>query len=134
MSNTPPEQAAAPAADEPVIEVADDQVRVSIQSGRDIARANAVICDVKGKHGLTISKGIRGRLRYRRGLVIYQALFTLNWASANDVPHRASSTASMASSILEYRTVQGRTFHSERHNTEYFTPNDEQQLESVDIT
>ncbi|KAF7543018.1 hypothetical protein G7046_g10072 [Stylonectria norvegica] len=46
----------------------------------------------------------------------------------------ASSTASVTSSILEYRTIQGRTFHSDRHSTEYFTPNDEQQLESVDIT
>ncbi|KAK7419232.1 hypothetical protein QQZ08_010946 [Neonectria magnoliae] len=45
-----------------------------------------------------------------------------------------SSTASVTASILEYRTIQGRTFHSDRHPTEYFTPNDEQQLESVDIT
>ncbi|KAL1866293.1 hypothetical protein VTK73DRAFT_4823 [Phialemonium thermophilum] len=45
-----------------------------------------------------------------------------------------SSTASVASSILSYRTIQGRTFHSQRYNTEYFTPNDDQQSESVDIT
>ncbi|KAK7428044.1 hypothetical protein QQZ08_005476 [Neonectria magnoliae] len=45
----------------------------------------------------------------------------------------ASSTASITSSILEYRTIQGRTYHSDRHPTEYFTPNDEQQRESVDI-
>ncbi|KAF5620070.1 methyltransferase [Fusarium sp. NRRL 52700] len=45
-----------------------------------------------------------------------------------------SSTASISSSILEYRKFQGRSFHSERHNTEYFTPNDEQQRNSIDIT
>ncbi|KAF4459091.1 hypothetical protein FALBO_14151 [Fusarium albosuccineum] len=45
-----------------------------------------------------------------------------------------SSTASVTASILEYRTIQGRTYHSDRYPTEYFTPNDEQQLKSVDIT
>ncbi|RSL47487.1 hypothetical protein CEP54_013397 [Fusarium duplospermum] len=44
-----------------------------------------------------------------------------------------SSTASITSSILEYRKFQGRTYHSDRHPTEYFTPNDEQQSESIDI-
>ncbi|KAI0172708.1 S-adenosyl-L-methionine-dependent methyltransferase [Hypoxylon sp. FL1284] len=46
----------------------------------------------------------------------------------------ASSTNSITASILEYRTIQGRTYHSEKHNSSYFTPNDEQQLQSVDIT
>jgi hypothetical protein len=46
----------------------------------------------------------------------------------------ASSTASISSSILEYRKFQGRTFHSEKYDVEYFTPNDEQQMESVDIS
>jgi hypothetical protein len=32
----------------------------------------------------------------------------------------ASSTASMASSILHYRTIHGRTYHSERGNAEYW--------------
>ncbi|KAH7142157.1 S-adenosyl-L-methionine-dependent methyltransferase [Dactylonectria macrodidyma] len=45
-----------------------------------------------------------------------------------------SSTASITSSILQYRTIQGRTFHSEKYNTEYFAPNDDQQSESMDIT
>ncbi|KAK0722047.1 S-adenosyl-L-methionine-dependent methyltransferase [Lasiosphaeria miniovina] len=45
-----------------------------------------------------------------------------------------SSTASISSSILEYRAIQGRTFHSARHPTEYFTPNDDRQQESVDLT
>ncbi|KAJ9157361.1 Phosphoethanolamine N-methyltransferase 3-like protein 1 [Pleurostoma richardsiae] len=45
-----------------------------------------------------------------------------------------SSTASVSSDILNYRTIQGRTFHSERQDTEYFTPNDDKQSESVDIT
>ena len=46
----------------------------------------------------------------------------------------ASSTASVTASILEYRHIQGRTYHSDRHPTEYYGPNDEQQLESIDIT
>ncbi|OTB04731.1 hypothetical protein M426DRAFT_320592 [Hypoxylon sp. CI-4A] len=41
---------------------------------------------------------------------------------------------SITASILEYREIQGRTFHSERHDSIYFTPNDEQQLQSMDIT
>ncbi|KAI1449086.1 S-adenosyl-L-methionine-dependent methyltransferase [Annulohypoxylon stygium] len=41
---------------------------------------------------------------------------------------------SITSSILNYRTIEGRTFHSERHNSFYFVPNDEQQLQSQDIT
>lgn len=44
-----------------------------------------------------------------------------------------SSTASVSSSILHYRSIQGRTFHSDKFVTEYSFPNDEQQLESVDI-
>ncbi|KAI1488595.1 S-adenosyl-L-methionine-dependent methyltransferase [Biscogniauxia mediterranea] len=46
----------------------------------------------------------------------------------------SSSTNSISASILEYRTIQGRTFHSERHNSSYFTPNDDQQLQSQDLT
>ncbi|KAI1658748.1 S-adenosyl-L-methionine-dependent methyltransferase [Daldinia decipiens] len=45
-----------------------------------------------------------------------------------------SSANSIASSIMEYRIIQGRTFHSDRHNVNYFTPNDEQQVQSIDIT
>ncbi|KAH7239697.1 hypothetical protein NW759_008688 [Fusarium solani] len=45
-----------------------------------------------------------------------------------------SSTASVSASILEYRQIQGRTFHSDKFDTEYSFPNDERQLESVDIT
>ncbi|RGP68763.1 hypothetical protein FLONG3_8026 [Fusarium longipes] len=41
---------------------------------------------------------------------------------------------SIAASILEYRTIQGRTYHSDRYAADYFTPNDEQQLQSVDIS
>ncbi|KAF7554984.1 hypothetical protein G7Z17_g2522 [Cylindrodendrum hubeiense] len=45
----------------------------------------------------------------------------------------ASSTASITSSILQYRTINGRTYHSERGNAEYWTPNDEHHNESMDI-
>ncbi|KAH7219756.1 S-adenosyl-L-methionine-dependent methyltransferase [Fusarium oxysporum] len=46
----------------------------------------------------------------------------------------ASSTASLTSSILEYRKFQGRTFNSDKYETEYFAPNDEKQKESIDIS
>ncbi|KIL85329.1 hypothetical protein FAVG1_11284 [Fusarium avenaceum] len=45
-----------------------------------------------------------------------------------------TSTASISSSILEYRNFQGRTFHSDKYNTDPLTPNDEQQRMSIDIT
>ncbi|KAG6163487.1 hypothetical protein E4U51_005676 [Claviceps purpurea] len=45
-----------------------------------------------------------------------------------------SSTASLASSILEYRQIHGRTYHSDKFTTNYFLPNDDQQLESDDIS
>ncbi|KAK4160834.1 putative SAM dependent methyltransferase [Cladorrhinum sp. PSN259] len=45
-----------------------------------------------------------------------------------------SSTASLSSSILEYRTIQGRTYHSDRStNAEYWAPNDENQNDAQDI-
>ncbi|EGU86872.1 hypothetical protein FOXB_02582 [Fusarium oxysporum f. sp. conglutinans Fo5176] len=44
-----------------------------------------------------------------------------------------SSTASMTSSILNYRTIKGRTYHSERGNAEYWASNDAQQNEAMDI-
>ncbi|EXM13808.1 hypothetical protein FOTG_17744 [Fusarium oxysporum f. sp. vasinfectum 25433] len=46
----------------------------------------------------------------------------------------ASSTASLTSSILEYRKFQGRTFNSGKYETEYFASNDERQKESIDIS
>ncbi|KAK0714027.1 hypothetical protein B0T26DRAFT_383649 [Lasiosphaeria miniovina] len=45
-----------------------------------------------------------------------------------------SSTASLSASILEYRTIYGRTFHSDKStDAQYWTPNDEKQNESMDI-
>ncbi|KAL2673993.1 hypothetical protein Neosp_012439 [[Neocosmospora] mangrovei] len=45
----------------------------------------------------------------------------------------ASSTASLSSSILEYRTINGRTYHSDRGSNQYWGPNDAQQNETLDI-
>ncbi|KAK3290477.1 S-adenosyl-L-methionine-dependent methyltransferase [Chaetomium fimeti] len=45
----------------------------------------------------------------------------------------ASSTASLSSSILQYRTVLGRTYASEIGKSEGWTPNDAQHTESMDI-
>lgn len=45
----------------------------------------------------------------------------------------ASSTASISSSILEYRTINGRTYHSDRGNSQYWGANDNLQNETLDI-
>ncbi|WPJ65655.1 hypothetical protein SMAC4_09555 [Sordaria macrospora] len=46
----------------------------------------------------------------------------------------ASSTASISSSILEYRTINGRTYHSDSvTDTSYWGPNDQKQNELLDI-
>lgn len=44
-----------------------------------------------------------------------------------------SSTASLSASIYEYRTLHGRTYHSERGNALAWVPNDEPHMESMDI-
>ncbi|RYO76363.1 hypothetical protein DL766_006674 [Monosporascus sp. MC13-8B] len=46
----------------------------------------------------------------------------------------ASTTASLSSSIMDYRTIHGRTYHSEKHGTAYWGPNDERQNEALDIS
>ncbi|KAF4998984.1 hypothetical protein FGRMN_2783 [Fusarium graminum] len=44
-----------------------------------------------------------------------------------------SSTASISSSILQYRTIHGRSYHSEQGNAQYWGSNDEAQNELMDI-
>ncbi|KAK3385900.1 S-adenosyl-L-methionine-dependent methyltransferase [Podospora didyma] len=45
-----------------------------------------------------------------------------------------SSTASLSASILEYRMIHGRTFHSDKTtDAQYWVPNDDKQNESMDI-
>ncbi|KAK3947672.1 S-adenosyl-L-methionine-dependent methyltransferase [Pseudoneurospora amorphoporcata] len=45
----------------------------------------------------------------------------------------ASSTASLTSTIIEYRTHHGRTYHGEIGDAEGWEPNDKRHLESMDI-
>ncbi|KAH6995780.1 S-adenosyl-L-methionine-dependent methyltransferase [Ilyonectria sp. MPI-CAGE-AT-0026] len=45
----------------------------------------------------------------------------------------ASSTASVSSSILEYRIINGRTYHAERGDAQYWASNDAQANESLDV-
>ncbi|RMJ13432.1 hypothetical protein CDV36_006899 [Fusarium kuroshium] len=44
-----------------------------------------------------------------------------------------SSTTSLASTILEYRMLNGRRYHSERGNAQYWVSNDEQSNAALDI-
>ncbi|KAM0234168.1 hypothetical protein ACHAPO_006549 [Fusarium lateritium] len=46
----------------------------------------------------------------------------------------SSSTASVSESILEYRRIHGRTYHSDKYRSEHVFPNDEQQMECVDLS
>ncbi|RYP49361.1 hypothetical protein DL768_004921 [Monosporascus sp. mg162] len=45
----------------------------------------------------------------------------------------ASTTASLSASIMDYRIIHGRTYHSEKHGNVYWGPNDDRQNESLDI-
>ncbi|UZP43063.1 hypothetical protein NXS19_010879 [Fusarium pseudograminearum] len=45
-----------------------------------------------------------------------------------------STSASITSSILQYRTIHGRTYHSEQGNAQYWGSNDEQQKDLMDLT
>ncbi|KAM0360481.1 hypothetical protein ACHAP4_002560 [Fusarium culmorum] len=49
------------------------------------------------------------------------------------IPDNASSTASLTSSILKYRTLHGRLYQNERGNTDYWGPIDEAGQEVMDI-
>ncbi|CCE28865.1 uncharacterized protein CPUR_02555 [Claviceps purpurea 20.1] len=50
-----------------------------------------------------------------------------------DARRRQSSTTSIASSVLEYRQIHGRTYHSDKFTTNFFFPNDDQQLKSEEL-
>ncbi|KPM35803.1 hypothetical protein AK830_g10787 [Neonectria ditissima] len=52
--------------------------------------------------------------------------------SAVDSESVHESTASVTSSIWEYRNIQGRTFQSSK-TTEYWAPNDEKHIEAFDV-
>ncbi|EXM21537.1 hypothetical protein ACKLNR_015266 [Fusarium oxysporum f. sp. zingiberi] len=52
--------------------------------------------------------------------------------SAADVESTRSSTASVSSSIYEYRKIQGRTYQNS-HTTDYWAPNDEKHIEAFDV-
>jgi hypothetical protein len=44
-----------------------------------------------------------------------------------------TASTSLASSILQYRTLHGRTFHSDQGNAKYWMSNDETANEALDI-
>ncbi|KAK1753953.1 S-adenosyl-L-methionine-dependent methyltransferase [Echria macrotheca] len=48
-------------------------------------------------------------------------------------PSDQDSTRSLNSSIFHYRTIHGRTYHSERGNAQYWGSNDEKQNDAQDI-
>ncbi|KAK2667039.1 hypothetical protein RAB80_017460 [Fusarium oxysporum f. sp. vasinfectum] len=54
-------------------------------------------------------------------------------SSLGDVWETASSTASLRSSILDYRHENGRTYHRFKEEVEYNLPNDERENERLDL-
>ncbi|KAM6525909.1 hypothetical protein FSOLCH5_002037 [Fusarium solani] len=52
--------------------------------------------------------------------------------SAADAESTSSSTASVSSSIFEYRKIQGRTYQSS-NTTHYWAPNDDKHVEAFDV-
>ncbi|KAK4168200.1 S-adenosyl-L-methionine-dependent methyltransferase [Cladorrhinum sp. PSN259] len=50
--------------------------------------------------------------------------------SENSIPY---STESLTESVLAYRTIHGRTYHSDRGNAQYWGSNDEKQSENQDL-
>lgn len=47
--------------------------------------------------------------------------------------NRLDSTASVTSSILEYRSYKGRSYHSKTQDAKYYVPSDRQILENFDL-
>lgn len=63
-----------------------------------------------------------------------QGLEDDNDSSLGEDDDNASSTASLSSSIMAYRTLHGRRYHSERVTDNHaWTPNDDKMSESMDI-
>ncbi|KAH6952371.1 S-adenosyl-L-methionine-dependent methyltransferase [Ilyonectria sp. MPI-CAGE-AT-0026] len=52
--------------------------------------------------------------------------------SAIELSSTSSSTSSVSSSILNYRTINGRAYHSDRWDLEYWGPVDEPQIEALE--
>ena len=52
---------------------------------------------------------------------------------ADELSETGSSTASISSSILKYRDLYGRTFHSEQGTANYWAANDAKQNEVLDL-
>ncbi|KAJ4395751.1 hypothetical protein N0V85_006446 [Neurospora sp. IMI 360204] len=53
--------------------------------------------------------------------------------SASSIGSFMSSTASLSSTIFQYRTIHGRTYHGEIGNAESWEPNDERHNEALDL-
>ncbi|KAH7625485.1 hypothetical protein B0T09DRAFT_361424 [Sordaria sp. MPI-SDFR-AT-0083] len=52
---------------------------------------------------------------------------------ASTISSLASTTASLSSSIYDYRTIHGRTYHAEIGNAESWEPNDQRHVDALEI-
>lgn len=53
--------------------------------------------------------------------------------TASTIGSLASTSASLSSSIFEYRTIHGRTYHGQMGTAESWTPNDQRHVEAMEI-
>ncbi|GKU09277.1 unnamed protein product [Fusarium langsethiae] len=67
-----------------------------------------------------------------RGITIDPKIADADNESTDDAESTRSSTASVSSSIYEYRRIQGRTYQSS-HTTDYWAPNDDKHVEAFDV-
>lgn len=52
---------------------------------------------------------------------------------ASTISSFVSTTASLSSSIYEYRTIHGRTYHGDVGNAESWQPNDKRHADALEI-
>ncbi|KAL6923984.1 hypothetical protein FSST1_001258 [Fusarium sambucinum] len=77
------------------------------------------------------SKNMSDDEQTRQGIAIVPEVVGADDDSISDVESSHSSTASVASSIYEYRRIQGRTYQNS-HTTNYWAPNDDKHVEAFD--
>ena len=92
----------------------------------------SVLCFLLYSFSLSLSQGAS---KGKKGLLLTETRPPRSQDDADSTlgSDAASSTASITSSILAYRTINGRTYHAERGNADYWAANDDRALESMDL-
>ncbi|CCE31636.1 uncharacterized protein CPUR_05489 [Claviceps purpurea 20.1] len=103
------------------------------------SQANELIRPTQAEDGLTVAGDIPADDQNDRDSVFSESFVhpTPHGARIISVPltinGSPSSTTSIASSILDYRRMRGRTYHSDKFAANYQIPNDDKQLASEEL-